>query len=341
MSKTLSEIIGSLTLQLSTDADQRLSALVVDVIDLLGDWDRHQFSAQASLDDLIADALVELSDCKDQTELFERICPVAARAFSSQSTFIARLGQGVWSAWRGYQIELGAGTLRWNDAKEIPLGKLPVELEAIQGGRAVALDARPRDGVDLPESFRRITESGPYIMAPICVGPNTLALLYLSQPSRSMVSPAEHIERTQRFASAASRILERELLYGRFRVQRKTMRASMGSMERIMSSLDTGVDLVRLTGRARADTVSTVGPPLNKLSSTWDEVLTTRERDVVGLLILGHGNAEIASQLVIAPNTVKSHARNIMKKLGVVNRTELIVRYHGAAEAPGRSRSRT
>ncbi len=57
----------------------------------------------------------------------------------------------------------------------------------------------------------------------------------------------------------------------------------------------------------------------------YDEFgLTKREREVAELLLNGFSNNEIADKLVLSFNTVKIHASNIYKKVGVANRIDLI-----------------
>jgi len=53
------------------------------------------------------------------------------------------------------------------------------------------------------------------------------------------------------------------------------------------------------------------------------ELLTPREADVLELLQRGCSNAEIAIQLHVGIETVRTHARNIYRKLGVRTRRDL------------------
>lgn len=53
--------------------------------------------------------------------------------------------------------------------------------------------------------------------------------------------------------------------------------------------------------------------------------LTPREREIALLASQGFTNKEIAEQLVIAPDTVKTHMRNILTKLGLHSKAKLRV----------------
>ncbi len=56
---------------------------------------------------------------------------------------------------------------------------------------------------------------------------------------------------------------------------------------------------------------------------TGPEPLTSREADVLALLQEGRSNAEIALALRVGVETVRTHARNVYRKLGVRTRREL------------------
>lgn len=53
--------------------------------------------------------------------------------------------------------------------------------------------------------------------------------------------------------------------------------------------------------------------------------LTSRENDILHLVALGHGNADIAKQLFISEKTVRNHLTSIFEKLGVDSRAKAIV----------------
>src|SRR5581483_8586324 len=52
-------------------------------------------------------------------------------------------------------------------------------------------------------------------------------------------------------------------------------------------------------------------------------LLTNRETEIVPFLQQGHSNAQVALELQVGVETVRTHARNIYRKLGVSSRREL------------------
>jgi DNA-binding NarL/FixJ family response regulator len=54
--------------------------------------------------------------------------------------------------------------------------------------------------------------------------------------------------------------------------------------------------------------------------------LTEREREILDLLARGHGNRQIARQLVLAEKTIRNHITHVFMKLEVTDRASAIVR---------------
>ena len=54
--------------------------------------------------------------------------------------------------------------------------------------------------------------------------------------------------------------------------------------------------------------------------------LTAREREVVTLVAHGHSNHEIAAELHVSMETVKSHMRNLMRKLHARSRAHVVAK---------------
>jgi DNA-binding NarL/FixJ family response regulator len=65
---------------------------------------------------------------------------------------------------------------------------------------------------------------------------------------------------------------------------------------------------------------------MSALTKTRDgtDVLTAREREILQLLADGMSNADVAAQLFISQETVKSHVRHILTKLEADTRTQAV-----------------
>ena len=71
-----------------------------------------------------------------------------------------------------------------------------------------------------------------------------------------------------------------------------------------------------------------LGEPRREMPAPVDlAALTERELDVMKLLLDGKANDEIARELHVSLQTIKSHAKAIFRKLGVHSRAELMSRF--------------
>ena len=78
-------------------------------------------------------------------------------------------------------------------------------------------------------------------------------------------------------------------------------------------------DLLRAAGApTRRGRGNTAVPPALRSHG-----ITGRENDVLGLVVAGHTNAEIAAQLFLSPRTVETHVANLLLKTGTTHRGDL------------------
>nr|WP_246889493.1 LuxR C-terminal-related transcriptional regulator [Mycolicibacterium sp. GESEQ-9] len=189
-----------------------------------------------------------------------------------------------------------------------------------------------------------------YVVAPIVTGSTVIGLLHADRPTDGRPLTSAHRDLLRMFADAVGLSYERALLVERIERQRHYILdvcdAAMGSIA--------DANLVRPIA-VRADTVlpaeikapeSTTLPGVRRAkvnqaaqgrNSSRLGTLTTREREVLGLLASGATNAQLADQLTVAESTVKSHVKHILHKLGASNRAAAISFY--LRETRGASRS--
>ncbi len=80
---------------------------------------------------------------------------------------------------------------------------------------------------------------------------------------------------------------------------------------------------------------SYVSRPAPKEAEPLDE-LTAREREVVLLVAKGLSNLEVGERLFLSEATVKTHLTSILRKLGLRDRTQLVVlAYERGLVTPG------
>jgi two-component system, NarL family, response regulator LiaR len=103
------------------------------------------------------------------------------------------------------------------------------------------------------------------------------------------------------------------------------LRAGASGYVRKDAEPETLLAAVRAVARGRTFIDPAIGHHVMRVTPAADE-LTVRERDVLRQIALGKSNKEIAESLAIGEETVKTHVRHVLAKLGAENRAQAAVR---------------
>ncbi|MFG1654275.1 LuxR C-terminal-related transcriptional regulator [Micromonospora sp. NPDC049275] len=238
----------------------------------------------------------------------------------SQMTSRAEMLPHLWFAQPGAWFLVGR--VRWS------LGHLDQAREALARIPAHLTDA-PADN---PAVVNRLSLAG---MLASTAGEHREAERLL----RAAVEAEDRLEMVDVYGSARIRLaahyVRRRRLADALRVAEPALRRCLadGSPGLILFERAAAVPVLRLAAvrgphaAFAADLLTrlTGAEPARPLSGT-NEVLTTREMEVLRLLSAGATNPEIAHELGVGVETVKTHAARLFRKLGATSRTEAALR---------------
>ena len=165
-----------------------------------------------------------------------------------------------------------------------------------------------------------------YVAAPVVAGDRVIGLLHADNQAGEVVDLDRDI--LWFFAIGFAQIFERAVLLARLRDQRAEVMRAMKSVEAVLDELASTE--IELSVRERTSVLSAsrpVHPVVAERPRVLEELLTSRELEVLSLMATGATNNRIAQRLVIGTQTVKSHVKQILRKLRVENRAEAISQY--------------
>ncbi len=94
--------------------------------------------------------------------------------------------------------------------------------------------------------------------------------------------------------------------------------------DKLLSTLKQAVEKRGPAPQQESSTRPTIHDPRENILPDGYKTLTPREREVLWLTADGLSSAQIAERLSISPRTVETHRANILQKLGLSNKTDLI-----------------
>lgn len=263
-------------------------------------------------------------------ELVQAVCAEVVRSCGFSRAMLSQVTARTWKPWMAHfsHREIRDTDREWMASTRIPLDSMILERELLQDHRpAFVTDAHSDPRV--LQSFIASVGTSSYAVAPIYPAGRVVGFLHADHyPSHRPVDEVDcHV--LDEFADAFGRIYERVTLLERLRGQRDHVRETLRNAESIMDNVARAeLELARRADE-RSMSGATAALVLGDESSDLDELLTPREREVIALIVGGQSNSAIAERLVISEGTVKSHVKQILRKLGAVNRSEVIARYLG------------
>lgn len=179
-----------------------------------------------------------------------------------------------------------------------------------------------RNALDNPHvhlDIQAVMQTTSYVAAPVLRGSRVVAFLHADQNVES--GEVDEVDRDvmQLFAGGVSLALDRVASMEEI----TSFRARMGEQ---LASLTDAVAMLggHQPAPPRQTTAATTAP-----ASAWDPLLTRREEQVLELVAAGLTNAQIAERLYISEGTVKTHVKNLLRKLDAENRAHAAAMYRG------------
>ncbi|MBJ7337545.1 MAG: helix-turn-helix transcriptional regulator [Mycolicibacterium sp.] len=170
-----------------------------------------------------------------------------------------------------------------------------------------------------------VTKSTSYVAAPIVTTSRVIGFFHGDRFGQSRDVTLGDLDSIATFAAEFGVLFEHAALRDRARQQRANWTAALLAT---IDELDTRTPSLRrpvVAPIAAADGVRTAETEV--AASIHGPPLTARERQVLNLLATGATNRLIAQELVLSVDTVKTHVKNITRKLHAATRADAVAKH--------------
>lgn len=297
---------------------ERASALIAELLDI-------QMQAQQSIADslvrsskAIAGSVRRLSSLGARSDLPRRMCIEVVDTAAFELAMFSTVDETGWEV----HVEVPRNsdgmpvTLMWDES--------PIERQCLQTRKVLVT------GADCPatEAVAAHLGASGYVVAPVVAESKVVGLLHASR-ELPMVIDSDAAAIMDLLVSTFGAVYEREVWTYRASAHQQIVTERVARL--IRRSEQAFRPQLEMTSAPTELTVEQRRVPESATGSALDWLLTAREGEVMHLIAGGASNAEIADELFITVETVKSHVKRILRKLGAVNRSEAISLYldHG------------
>jgi DNA-binding CsgD family transcriptional regulator len=283
-------------------------------------------------------ALRRLNATATSAQLVDLACEQLVSKCGFGRAVLSRVDVSSWRPWMAHFVGTDVDSswfADWVD-RPVPLDDLVVEAQVLDARRPALVPDTDESRVYRP-IIVDAGRSSSYVVAPVVLGNEVVGFFHADHAPAEQVSGLIDRDVLCTFAQGFGLAYEKLVLAERVQAQRERLQAALGSAESLIASSAPSLELAADTDPSSRlltadDTIPEQGACRGLLE---DEELTGREREVLRLLAVGATNAQIADELVVSENTVKSHVRHILRKLRAVNRAQAISRYLGVSTLAG------
>ena len=289
----------------------------------------------------IREALGHLRDLSSITQMTERVPVELCDTCGFERAAFFRVEDGMLLAHSAHFSDEPGWCRRFLEtARQAPVAlRQPLaEAEVLRKRRAMVILDPLRDPRALCPVIRAARPSS-YVVAPVVCEQRVVGMLHADRLSTERALDGADRDLLWAFAEGFGYALERATLIDRLREQRARILHSLdGELEPLdvllgpaghgsrEASSGGWREIGGADARERVDAL--IGQPDG---AAVPLPLTRRELEVLQLIAAGATNQKVADTLVISEQTVKSHVKNILRKLGAANRTEAASRLGPAA----------
>lgn len=306
----------------------RLGAALVALQEYRAEVSHHVIHTRLDRLEALDAGLAPLRRIHDPEELLDRVSESVVVSCGFDRAMISRVQDSRWRPWKGYSASDSPLDRTFSDwmrsAPDIPLDHLLLESEMVRRrGPTIVTDPTTDSRVYRP----MVEASGlrPYVAAPLMPTGRVIGFLHADYQDAAV----EDLDRDilWAFAEAFGYIFERAVLLTRLHEQRERVRSAVQTVELALEDLAFAeIELSGVGHDQSAVGAARLARPASP-AMPFASLLTPREYEVLSLMATGATNSRIAEQLVITDGTVKSHVKQILRKLRSSNRAEAIVRF--------------